>query len=243
MPSAGAIAIFSLTVGAAAFVQSVTGFGFALLLAPVTAALLGPRVAIGLVTVMGTIIPAEATWSQRRFIQRRSLTRILTAAALGTPFGLLALTRLPAEAIRVLISLVVLGAVGILWRRPHLEHLGPGVEWGAGVVAGALATSTGTNGPPLVLALQARGYGPRRFRATISAAFVGINLAVLVVLILAGEMAWDVLPMGLIALPVLVVAQWVGGHVRRRLPAERFRQVVLLLLSVSAVVSGVTALL
>ena len=44
------------------------GFGFALLVVPVTVALIGPQAGIGLVTAVGIVLPAVMAWELRRHI-------------------------------------------------------------------------------------------------------------------------------------------------------------------------------
>ncbi len=246
MPSALAVLAFCAVVGVGGFVQAVTGFGFALLVVPVTVALIGPEAGIGLVTAVGIILPAVMAWDLRRHIDPGAVTRVVVAAAVGAPFGLLVLTRLPADSIRVLIAVSVLISVVVLWRNPKVPHLGgrsgERLELGAGLLSGAIATSTGTNGPPVVLALQAQGYPPDPFRATLCATFASINAAVLAWFIASGQLVWAVMPMALYCVPLLFGGWWIGTQIRDRVPAERFRLVVLALLTISAVASVVAAL-
>ena len=246
MPSLLAVVAFCAVVGVGGFVQAVTGFGFALLVMPVTAALIGPEAAIGLVTAVGIVLPATMAWDLRRHIDGAAVGRVVLAAAAGAPIGLVVLARLPAASIKVLIAVSVVISVLVLWRNPRIPRLGgrsgARLELGAGLVSGALATSTGTNGPPVVLALQAQGYRPDPFRATLCATFAAINGAVLAWFVISRQLDWAVMPMGLWCLPLLLGGWWIGTRVGGRIPAHRFRLVVLSLLLVSAVASVVAAL-
>ncbi len=246
MPSAIAVLVFCAVVGVGGFVQAVAGFGFALLVVPVTAALIGPEAGIGLVTAVGIVLPAVMAWQLRRHTDGSAVGRVVLGAAFGAPVGLVLLTRLPADSIKVLIATSVVISVVVLWRNPVVPHLtgrnGARLELGAGMLSGAIATSTGTNGPPVVLALQAQGYAPDPFRATLSATFASINAAVLAWFVVTGQLDWAVMPMAPICLPMLFGGWWIGTRVRDRIPAERFRHVVLALLTISAVASVVAAL-
>lgn len=242
LPSAGVLVAVMAVVWLAGVTQATTGFGFALLVAPVVAALTSPHDAVVMISALGLIIPAGMAWKLRSHLRTAVTGRMLAGAALGTPIGLWLLTRLPADAMRVVISAAVIASAALLWRRPRVSGGGPVLDVAAGLASGALATSTGTNGPPLVLSLQARALPPDEFRANLSVTLGLTNLMVLVVFAATGELRSASLPLAAAALPALLGGWWAGNALRRRIPPERFRLLVLLLLVVGAVVSAVAAL-
>lgn len=87
--------------------------------------------------------------------------------------------------------------------------------------------------PPLVLALQ--GLEPRRYRATLQAVFCGQDAVAVAAFIAMGHLSTGVLLLtatGVLGLPL----GWaIGDRVFRRVPAERFRLIVLGGLTVTAV--------
>jgi uncharacterized membrane protein YfcA len=234
------IIVFVVAVAVAAFVQSVTGFGFALLVAPVAAVLVGPRSGIFLITIVGTIVPITLVATLRRFLHPSFVGRVMIGVVVGAPLGFIVLNTLPESVIKILIAVAVLAAVAVLWSGPQLHQAGSALDIGGGFVSGALATSTGTNGPPIVLVLQARGYEPDDFRATLSACFVLINSGVTVLFFATGRADTEVLPLVLWSLPMLAVGWWIGVKVRTRIPPERFRHIALGLLGLAAAVSVVS---
>ena len=103
------------------------------------------------------------------------------------------------------------------------------------MVSGALTTSVGTNGPPLVFVLQARDFAPDRFRATITSVFFVLDIGSIIVFGVAGEIDRGIVEAVAVALPALLVGAIVGVRLRSRLDPARFRRTVMVLLVLAAV--------
>ena len=228
-------------VAVASTVQGIIGFGFALFVAPVTAAVIDPRAAVVVVTLLGTIIPSGMAWTYRSRIAVQPATRLSVGVVLGAPLGLAVLLHLPSRGLKISIAVAVLASVAILWRGVHLSVARPGLDLGLGLVSGALATSTGTNGPPVVLALQARRLDPDAFRATSAVCLLVANAVTAVLLTASGQIHGRLLVLCAVALPANLLGWWAGSRLRVRIPAERFRSVVLGFLAASAAVAIVSA--
>jgi hypothetical protein len=107
----------------------------------------------------------------------------------------------------------------------------------AGFTAGILSTSTGTSGPPIVIALSAKQLEPAVFRATISAIFLVQGAAALVAFAIGGQITRDAVSVALAGLPGVITGSLVGERGFRRLDVPTFRRVVLGMLFVSGVVA------
>lgn len=236
------MALVLATTGTAALIQSITGFGFALLLAPVASVIVGPRNTVTLVTVLGLATPLSMAVHLRRHILVRPAVTMIAASALGMPIGLTALIHAPREALQVLIASLVLLSVWYLWTNPAFGRAGTRLDLTAGVIAGAMSTSTGTNGPPVVLALHTRRVRPDEFRATVSTCFAVMNMMVITLFVASGQLRTAMLPTALAGLPILALGYVAGAAVRRRIDQRQFRSMVLGLLTVSAFAAIVGAL-
>jgi uncharacterized membrane protein YfcA len=204
-------------VGVGAFVQSATGFGFALFSAPVLVATLGPRLSVPAITVLGLVISTLTLGAEGRrplVLWRPAL--IMTAAAIpGMVLGAVALAHGPVDALRVLVSAAVLVAVAVQVRAeagppPAEASAGPGGAVGAGAIAGALSTSTGINGPPLILYLLRLHAGARRVRDTMAFLFIVTGLGTFAALAAFGALRFTS------QLPWLVLAAAAGQLLGRR---------------------------
>lgn len=226
----------------AALVTTLAGFGFALMAVPLLAVLVGPRDAVAISSLLGTVSSVALLTRLRGRVVWPVAGRQLAGAVVGMPVGLVVLL---AVAERVLLAIIA-GAVALaalaLWRGLRLRRGGPAADVGAGLLSGLLNTSVGTSGPPLVFVNQARGLDPDAFRATLSATFTGNAVVGGVLFALAGRYTGPVLSATALALPAVGVG-WVAGlRLHPRVDAARMRTLVLALLFASATVAGLSAL-
>ena len=223
-----------------AFAQIITGFGFALVGIPLLAALTDPVTAIVGVTVLSTALTAGAAAHQRHLVDWRA-TRVVTATALvGMPIGLLAVRTVESRWLDVLIGAVVLVFAVALAR--GLQMRGRGVTAAAGILSGALLTSTGMNGPPVVVAFQNRGMEPAHFRATLQAVFSLQDVLAVAGFALAGVLGTSVWPVAAAGAPAMLIGWWLGHRVAAHVNNTHFRRIVLFLLAATGCASLVTGL-
>ncbi len=110
------------------------------------------------------------------------------------------------------------------------------------MASGIINTSLATSGPPLVYELRRSGFRDDRFRATISAVFVGSNLVGLPLLGAAGLISGaDVVLAATTVVPCLA-GMTVGGWVGARMETEHFVWSVDLLLLATGALTIVKAL-
>jgi uncharacterized protein len=227
---------------AAAVAQSATGFGFALIAGPALFAALDPHEAVTMLALLGVLLSVliliDAGW---RTVRWRAIGPMLLAALPGLGLGLLVLDVVSKAGLQLGVGVaVILGGLFQLRHRVR-RSVNPLL---AGVASGALTTSIGISGPPLVLWLEAEGFGPAEMRASLSAAFLGMNIAGSALLIAAnGSKAAPGVGL-LLPLLGLVAVGYVGGAVVfRRLPAHVFRTSVLLLVVAAGIASAVAGVL
>ena len=242
----GPYAAVAAVVAFAAVVQGASGFGFSLVAVPLLAISAGPKDAVVLASVLAVVSTAGLAVRFRDQVDRPVAGRLLLGACAGLPFGAVVLHVVPARALLLAIGVVVLVFTVVLVRRGDrpttVRDGGTAKDLGAGVLCGLLTTSVGTNGPPVVLRLQTHGLPAGRFRATASAVFVGCNLAAVAIFAAGGRVDRTLLAQAAVAVPGLVLGLWAGDRVHRRLPAERFRTMVLVLMVLTALSAVLAAL-
>ncbi|MFI5972454.1 sulfite exporter TauE/SafE family protein [Streptomyces sp. NPDC051452] len=230
--SGGTLAVLAVTVAAAAFVQGVSGLGFALIVAPV-AGLLDPGLLP--VFVLTAMIPLNlyVAWRERHSLDLRGARWITAARLAATPAGLVLLWAIPEGDLGAVVGAATVLAAIVSLVMPSFTP-GPGAYVGAGVVTGLTETATGVGGPPLALVYQHRPAG--ELRATVAVCFLVGEVASLCLLFGAGrgrpaDMGWAVL-----LLPALAGGAWLSRLVHQRVEAGRMRAFVLVFALVSGVV-------
>lgn len=214
------VAVFAV----AALAQAVTGFGSAMVAVPLLALAVSPVDAVIAATIVGLILTTGAWRRERAHVDLPRVGLLAGAGVLGMPFGLVLLAALSEEALTYLIAgtvlcLVLLIAVGV--ETPDTRT----VRATAGLVSGALLTSTGMNGPPLVIALH--NMPPRQFRGTLQAVFALQNAVAVMGFVLFGLVSPVAVVLALASLVGLPIGWRVGNVVFARIRSEHFRWVLL----------------
>ncbi len=93
-------------------------------------------------------------------------------------------------------------------------------------MAGILGSAYNTNGPPIVVYGALCRWPPERFRATLQCYFFPTGLVILLSHGLAGLWTRDVLQLYGAALPVIMLAIWVGQKLNHIVSQQRFERLV-----------------
>ena len=238
-----------VAVLAGAALQSATGFGFALVSAPLLFAATTPAHAVGLLILLGLVVNLMTLGTEGRRPQplvRDSLV-ILAWAIPGVAAGVVALQALGSTALQVGVTIGVFAtlAARALARRRAAGPGGP-PRWAApaaGFASGALTTSTNTSGPPVVLYALSRGASPVQTRDTLTVTFIGFAILGLIALAVGGR-DWVPHAGALAALvPAVVVGHLAGRPVFARIAEHRYEPVLTGVLIATALAGLATALL
>jgi hypothetical protein len=237
--SGGDLLGVALIAAGAATVQLIAGFGFALAAVPLFSVVIDPHDAVIVSLGIAMFTSGAQAWMGRAATDRPVAGSMLAGAAVGLPVGWAVFTSADDRVLGIVIGVAVLTSVVVIARGLDLRHAGRGLDLGAGALSGALTMSSSVNGPPLVFTLQARQFGPVRFRSTITTVFAVLDFVGIIIFALSGEIGGDELTAIAVALPGVAVGAAAGIGLRRYLSPARFRGVVLVLL----VIAGVTAIL
>lgn len=229
-------------VGVASLAQSISGFGFALLAVPLMQLVVEPRDAVVITTFIGALSTTTQAVLDRQHVDRIMTRRLVAASYLGMPFGLLVFLYVSDTGLRIGLGVVVIAAAFSLLRGFSLRPSRV-MDWAFGFLSGVLATSTSTNGPPLVFLMQARNYAPQDFRSTINTVFSFANIGAIALFISSGMVTKESFIAALASIPGLIVALKIGYWLRPKVSADLFRKLVITLLFLSGLSVGLKALI
>lgn len=239
LPALAAVVLAAFTV------ETALGFGATV----ITVALAGLVAPIE--SVLPAFVPANVALSAyvaaryRGDIDRRVLLgRVLPLMGLGLPVGLLVFQRLGSSRLQLGFGLFValLAAFELVARRrpdrpPPGRAAGGVLLIAAGIIHGVFAT-----GGPLVVYVLGRELGDKaRFRATLSALWLALNLALCVSYAAAGRLHGKTLATSATLLVPLVAGIGLGELVHRRVPEKTFRVLIFALLWVAGVLLAARA--
>lgn len=230
-----------LVILGSAFAQAVSGFGFSLLAIPLLIPVIGAKQAIITATVLSGVLTLGSSLGERRYVQWRPVLTLSGAAMCGIPIGVLILVIADPELLTLAVGVLVVVATLLLSRRPSERQRGPGMLAGAGVVSGVLLSSTGMNGPPVVMAFQSTPEPPRKFRASLQASFLIQDALAIAGFAIVGQLDGATLLLSSTAVPLLAVGWWLGNLVFAHVSTRLFRKIVLAMLLTSGVLAIVEA--
>lgn len=246
--------LFAIIVLFAALLQTISGFGFALLAMPLATlafsvaapGVMGVRIAAPLVAMTGFTLYAVNLLRYRQALQWHAVTRLALAAACGIPLGIWMVATVNETVVKLILAAVlILYALHSLLRplRPLLTLAptslaqtaggagGAFVLAGAGVylagfLAGLLGGAYNTPGPPVIIYGTMQGWPRNEFRSILQALFLFSSALVIVSHLVAGHLTATVWTHYLIGLPAILLGVGLGAQVDRRLDHDRFRQVL-----------------
>ena len=224
----------------AGFTTGFAGFGTGLVASglwfhALPAAMVPPLVALA--SVIGQLV--GVIMARRHFTLKRAMP-LLAGGVIGVPFGVAALSLVPAAVLRSSIGLFLVGyALFQLGGRARL-HVG---TWGGrkadavvGLGGGFLGGFAGLSAPLPVIWLQLRGLPAGEQRAV----YQPFNLLILALASLgmaaSGQIDARLMLVAAAALPVTLGGAWIGARVYRRFSEESFRRIVLALLLASGLI-------
>lgn len=226
-----------LSAFCAALLRGFTGFGFAIAAVPLLSLGLPPAQVVPLAVLMQLLASLTDLRTASRITDWRSLIWLSPGLVIGTPLGLLALTRLSAQHARLTFGAIILGSVFLLGRGFRLPANPPRRVIGAvGLATGLMNGLAAVPGPPVVALLMALPHSATVVRASALVFFTFTAGVAIVPLTIAGLIDRHMLLFALISWPVLLLGTRLGGWGFRRAKPHHHRRVALSVLTVLATV-------
>lgn len=228
-PLPAALAISCVLLGA--LVQGASGFGMAMIAAPLLA-LIDPRFVPGPIIAASIVISPLVARRDRAHIDFVGLKYALAGSAVGTVLAAAILLYVSKEGLSLLFAAVVLIGVAVSasgW------HVAPSRKNNvlAGVLAGVMGTTASINGPPLALLYQnQRG---QQMRGTLAGYFLVAAVLALVALRAVGRYGLVEVQFSLLLAPGVLLGFLASGRLARILDRGHTRKAVLIISAAAAV--------
>lgn len=226
----------------AGIVTGTTGFGLALISTPILLFVYEPKTVIFLTAVFSVVINTAVVWDSWGEAHRRLALALLVPACIGIVVGAEILRVVDPTYIRLAVGTVVVLSALLLVRDVRLP--GADTRWGtvvAGSTSGALSTSTGLAGPPVVLLLASRGLPKHQFRGTSAFYFLLMSVVTLIVLSARGLVATEDLPLAAALIPAAMLGKAIGTAFLKRISEGAFRSLSLGLVILTGTLGVATA--
>ncbi len=229
------VVMLAFTLGS--MVQTIAGFGSALVGMPLLMLVAGVKTAVPVQVLLGFAVTFAVLFQNRSGLRWREALLLLSGSVLGIPLGAMALKRLPPEPITACLGIALIGYwVFALWIEPRLgasdvERAPTAgsrfLTWLAGFAAGILGGAYATDGPPLVIYGSVKRWPKATFKSILQTCFLVDGVVMVLCQGAAGLFTRDVFLCGLYGIPGALLGMGIGTFLDRRLDHERFRVLVL----------------
>ena len=218
--------------------HTVTGFGYAIITAPLLALVLGAKETVMLVMITALIICLLLLRVTRKHGGYKAIAPLITASVIGAVPGAYVMTIISNDGLKLFIGILLLSATTALWQnyRFPVKH-NKIVESLVGLISGFLTTTTSITGPPVILYyLNAKAEENKiEFRANLTRFFVLINIASIAFSYIAGTLQlgelWQHL---LLAVPALYMGFYLGEKMFHRISVAALRTISLIIVLLSS---------
>jgi uncharacterized protein len=231
--------LFALaTVVMAGVVRGFSGFGSALVMAPLLSLLYGPTMGVVITAILEMVAVLQLLPAAVREADWRSLTPMVVAAVLTIPLGAWILVTVEADTMRRVIAAIVLVAVAALatgWQ--YRGKAGLVMSGATGILCGIIGGATAMGGPPAAIFYlgSQRNVGSVRGNLigffTVTAVFELLNYG------LHGIITLESLARSALLTPVYIAALWLGSRMFTVASETLFRRVALVVLACIGVVA------
>jgi len=219
--------VFVVVTFVASCTRSTFGFGEALVAMPLLSLLLGVKAAVAVVALNSLVNATTILTGDRHAIEWSSVWRLVLASFIGIPLGAVGLDYVDEQVAKIALGGLLVTFSLYNLRRPWLPELrGFSVTWWCGLWGGILGGAFNTMGPPLVIYGTLRRWPATVFRTTLQSVFLPANLFICVNHFLHGMWTRQTFGFVLCSIPSIFLGAAVGRWIGRRIPADKFTQLV-----------------
>lgn len=220
----------ALVLALGAFVQRATGFGLAIIGAPLLL-MIEPRLVPVVLVLFGFTVSLMMVRTYWHEVRLGAMGMALVGRLPGNALGLWLLIAAPMVVLEKLIAAIVLFAVLVTLCRIRLpvNRLSLFV---AGVLSGIFGTVAAIGGPPMVLLMH--GFAPDRLRGNLAAFFIITSMLTLATLALAGQVRGWHMGVALSLLPAVLLGNRLADRVAHRIDKQWLQTASLALCTLAA---------
>ncbi len=208
--------------------------GLSSLAMPMMSLVISPVRAAAIVLPVLIVQDWVSVWAFRRDFSPRNLLILIPASIIGVAAGWLLAARVTEDAVRLAVGVISIAFVAYMLIRDRLGLAAvatPGVP--AGLLWGSLAGFTSfishAGSPPFQVYVMPQNLKPRVFAGTATMFFAAVNLIKFPPYLMLGQFSRQNLTVSALLIPVAVLSTFAGVWLVRRVAADRFYAIILVI--------------
>lgn len=228
-------ALFLLCIFVSCILQGITGFGFALVAAPLVLLFYDQQTTVVVLTLISFILNLFLIRKIKSEVDKTLIFKILLLGVVGVFVGVLALVtinpnvlKLAACILAIIFTLILLSPKNNLKENNLLTYF-------TGFITGFLQSSIGLSGFPLVLILTGYQLEIKKMRRTLAIIFFYLSIISLPLFLWKNILTWDRFFLGVLSLPFVIIGGNIGNSISDKVPKGLFKIISLMLILVVSV--------
>jgi uncharacterized protein len=227
----------------AGFIQGLACFGSVLVALPLMLLFLDLKMAVPLAGIWAMTINAILVFQLRAHLRRQHIVPLIIAAMPGIPLGVFFLKHADARFLAALLGvLLVVFSLYFFCSGGRTRPISGVWLYVAGFCSGFLGGSLAMSGPPVIIYTTLQPWDKDEIKSTLTGYFFLSGLIIIVAQAISGLVTKAVLTVGLFSVPFILAGVSLGSLVYCRLATHRYRQVVVGLMTLLALLTLVKAL-
>ena len=219
-------------------VQSITGFGFAVVGTPLLLFFMEPRQVVSLMVFGALILNLMVIYKTRGKSEPKVIWPMFISSLVGIIPGVYILKVVDGSTLKLCIGIIIL-LVSFIMAANYVvtikrEKLATVL---VGMVSGFMGGSTSLSGPPVALFLMNQQQDKDTFRANLVRYFCLGNIATLIVMYSMDTIEISVLKQGIYAVPAVLFGVWLGEKTFAKVSQKYFRWLSLAVIFFCGVIS------
>jgi uncharacterized protein len=205
--------------------------GLSMMAMPMLSLVVSPVQAAAIMLPILIVQDWVSVWAFRRDFEPRNLFILIPASMIGIGVGWLLYADVSEALVRLAVGTISIGFVAYMVVRsrgrepaPSQGKVAPGIFWGA--LAGFTSFVSHAGAPPFQVYVMPQGLSPRLFAGTAVMVFAAINLLKVVPYFALGQFSRQNLIAAATLFPLAIGATLAGVWLVRRVPADRFYNLV-----------------
>lgn len=188
-------------VALGAVLQSLSGFGMAILAAPILV-LIDPNFLPGPVLALGFALSVLNTLRHRQQCEVKPVSIALATRTIGSVVAVLLLPYLAINMVSIIFAVLIMIFIGLSYCRVSIKYNNKNLMIG-GFFSGLFGTITSIGGPPIAIVFQNSPMA--KVRAQLSLFFLIATSISLALLVGVGQFSWHQLSLSLSMLPAIII--------------------------------------
>ncbi len=217
----GLLVFFGFTV------RVITGFGSALILAPIISLFLEPKHTIIFLILLECVMAVVFILKERLNFE---VTHIFAGGVSGIVAGIILFGLLSQRIAGFIIGVSVLTFSIIFLLNITFRTEREGLLFTAlGFLSGSMGVVTGINGPQIVLGLVNQGYDGRFIRACMISYLIVIDYVTLALFSISGYVTADLIKLLIYSVPAILLAYIFGKYILKFINPEKLKRIMLVI--------------